>query len=562
MPRDKRCWVVTGALPALAALAPPHCSVTLLDENVEQIDFGLLDRFDVIGVTGMIVQRRRMREILQNLQSLPAMIVVGGPYASVAEDAFAGLCDVTFVGEAEHTWPAFLTALAAGEPTAKRYEQLERTDMRSVPVPRYDLLKADRYQMASLQFSRGCPFLCEFCDIITVFGRKPRAKSPEQMLAECEAVRRAGLRRCFLVDDNFIGNKKEARRLLVTLIAWQLRNNYPLEFYTEASIDLAEYPDLIELMVQANFNQVFIGIESPRAKSLAETRKVQNIRGDSMENKIRRIRDGGLVVQAGFIVGFDSDDESIFDEQFEFIQRTGIAQALVARLSPVPTTPLYARLAAEGRLDFADDEIVFRPMRMSRDALKRGHAELVRRLYEPDSYFGRLFAGYREIAGVSPSSRRAPSRRRAAKNCSRAVCCHGGHCSGIEARSCHAAGRNAEAAWWRLPARLVAAQPAARSRRHTVPRLCRHVRDPLAFLQYGATAARRYIRQRRSHRGICGRLAFWCFRSRPDQAAARCACGAGLPTPRSDRVDDYGDLWGRAACAVMVRPLGTIGNWG
>jgi hypothetical protein len=198
--------------------------------------------------------------------------------------------------------------------------------------------------------------------------------------------------------------------VLVALIAWQRSNGYPLEFYTEASIDLAEHPDLIELMVQANFNQVFIGIESPRAKSLAETRKMQNIRGDSLENKIRRIRDGGLVVQAGFIVGFDSDDELIFDEQFEFIQRAGIAQALVARLSPVPTTPLYARLKAEGRLDFADDEIVFRPKHMSRDALKQGHAGLMRRLYEPESYFGRLFAGYRE----SPDFRRRRAARPAA----------------------------------------------------------------------------------------------------------------------------------------------------
>jgi radical SAM superfamily enzyme YgiQ (UPF0313 family) len=410
MPRRKRSWVVTGALPSLAALAPPHCSVTLLDENVEQIDFGSLDRFDVIGVTGMIVQRRRMREILERLQGLPATIVVGGPYASVAEDAFTGVCDVRFVGEAEESWPAFLTALAAGEQVAERYEQPERSDMRRVPTPRYDLLKADRYQMASLQFSRGCPFLCEFCDIITVFGRKPRSKSPEQMLVEFEAVRRAGLRHCFLVDDNFIGNKKEARRLLVALIAWQRSNGYPLEFYTEASIDLAEHPDLIELMVQANFSQVFIGIESPRAKSLAETRKVQNIRGDNLENKIRRIRDGGLVIQAGFIVGFDNDDELIFEEQFEFIQRAGIAQALVALLSPVPTTPLYARLAAEGRLDFADDDIIFRPKRMSRDALKQGHAGLMRRLYEPENYFGRLFAGYRE----SPDFRRRRAARSAA----------------------------------------------------------------------------------------------------------------------------------------------------
>ncbi len=210
-PGNKRYSNVTGALPALAALTPPHCDITLLDENVEPIDFRALERYDVIGVTGMIVQGARMREILLELAKLPATVVVGGPYVSVSEATFAGLCDVRFIGEAEETWPAFLTALAAGEPTAARYEQAERTDMTKVPPPRFDLVKADLYQLASLQFSRGCPFLCEFCDIITVFGRRPRVKTAAQMIVEFEAVHRAGFTSCFLSDDNFIGNKKSGQ---------------------------------------------------------------------------------------------------------------------------------------------------------------------------------------------------------------------------------------------------------------------------------------------------------------------------------------------------------------
>jgi len=206
MPGDKRYWNVTGALPYLAALTPAHCQVTLIDENVEPIDFGALGAFDVVGVTGMNVQGARMREILKRLKALPCLVAVGGPYVSVAEEFFDGLCDVRFIGEAEETWPLFLTDLAAQRPVAARYEQAEKTEMARVPPPRFDLVKSKHYLMAPLQFSRGCPFLCEFCDIITIFGRKPRTKTPEQMIAEFEAVRAAGFRTVFLSDDNFIGN--------------------------------------------------------------------------------------------------------------------------------------------------------------------------------------------------------------------------------------------------------------------------------------------------------------------------------------------------------------------
>lgn len=394
MPGNKRYSNVTGALPALAALAPPHCDVTLLDENVEPIDFERLRRFDVIGVTGMIVQAARMREILIQLKKLPAKIVVGGAYVSVAEEWFEGLYEVKFIGEAEETWPAFLTSLAAGERVAERYEQSEKTDMRTVPTPRFDLLDTARYQMASLQFSRGCPFLCEFCDIITVFGRRPRVKSADQMIKEFEAVRSAGFRSCFLSDDNFIGNKKEAKILLRALIGWQKEHCYPLQFYTQASINLADDRELIDLMTAANFRNVFIGIELPRKELLAETRKVQNIAGDSIAAKVQRVRDGGLVVNGGFILGFDNDDELSFDEHFEFIQSSGIAQAAVGILTPIPRTPLYDRLQAEGRLDLTNSAVIFHPKQMTQETLKRRYADLTQRLYEPEAYFQRLFDGY------------------------------------------------------------------------------------------------------------------------------------------------------------------------
>jgi len=273
LPGDKRNIMVTGALPALAALAPDHCSVDLVDENVEPIDFAALEGYDVIGVTGMIVQHQRMREILLRIKDYPATIVLGGPYVSVAEGQFTGLCDVRFIGESEQTWPGFLLALGRGEDVLERYEQADRTDMSTVPPPRYELLKAERYVMATLQFSRGCPFMCEFCDIITIFGRKPRMKSPAQMIREFDAIRAAGFTRCFLVDDNFIGNKYKAKELLAALIQWQEANHYPLIFTTEASINLADDAEMMQLMVKANFRQVFIGIESPhRSRKPARSR--------------------------------------------------------------------------------------------------------------------------------------------------------------------------------------------------------------------------------------------------------------------------------------------------
>ena len=401
MGRKLKYSMANGALVTVAALVPSPHEVVLIDENIEPIDFQRLKRFDVIGLTGMVVQADRMFEILRQLQSLPAVIVGGGPLVTVREEAFEELCDVRFIGEAEQTWPAFLHALASGAPTESRYEQSEKTEMTTVPVPRFDLLPRGRYGTAPVQFSRGCPFLCEFCDIITIFGRRPRVKRPEQIIAELDAVLAQGFRGCFLVDDNFIGNKLEAKRLLPHIIHWQKQRGFPLEFVTEASINLANDPELIDLMVAANFRNVFIGIESPREASLIETRKHQNVHGESLLTKLERIHAHGLNISAGFIVGFDSDDQWIFDEQFEFIQQSGIPNLSISLLTPLPTTPLYDRLRDEGRLDFSDPDLIYIPKQMTREQLKSGFQHLLNRVFDVEAYFDRVFSGV-----ASPSQHR------------------------------------------------------------------------------------------------------------------------------------------------------------
>lgn len=392
-PGDKRSTMISGSLTAIAGLCGEH-RVYLLDENVEEIDWDSLRAYDIVGVTGMNVQKERMRQILLRLRELEIFSVVGGPLVSVQEEFFVDLCDTRFVGEAETTWPRFLDDYACGKPIENRYEQSQPTDMTLIPRPRYDHLKIDRYATGALQYSRGCPFECEFCDIIVIFGRKPRVKNPEQLVAELDDMRRAGFHSVFIVDDNFIGNKKKAKALLTKLIPWMEQHNYPLKLTTEASIDLANDAELLELMYRANFRSVFIGIETPRLESLNETKKYQNIRGDSLEAKLARIQNAGLDINAGFIVGFDNDDKEIFDDQFRFIQDNGITLAMVGMLQAIPKTPLYNRLQQEGRLVEEDPNCNFVPKQMSRTELRQGYWDLVKRLYTPEAYFDRYFKVY------------------------------------------------------------------------------------------------------------------------------------------------------------------------
>jgi radical SAM superfamily enzyme YgiQ (UPF0313 family) len=383
-----------ACLALLAALTPAGHTVTLVDENVEPIDYDLCARADIVALTGMIVQRFRMTEVLTDLKRRGCFTVVGGPWITVKD---GDLVDVAFIGEAEETWPRFLGEWAGGS-HGRRYEQTEKTDMSTVPVPRFDLLKMDDYAIGSIQFSRGCPFTCEFCDIIVVFGRKPRIKTSAQVVAELDALLGAGMDAAFIVDDNLIGNKKAIKEVLREVVAWQVRNAYPMTFLTEASIDLADDEDLMQLLVDANVRTVFIGIETPNEAALRETKKLQNIRkGASMLEKVHAIQRTGIEVWCGMILGFDSDDASIFDAQRAFLKEARIVNAMIGMLAAIPKTPLYSRLETAGRLDHADPPAFGTnviPLNLSRESLRDGYLSVIADLNQPCAYFDRLDALY------------------------------------------------------------------------------------------------------------------------------------------------------------------------
>ncbi len=393
----KRANLPVSCLALLAALVPDHHEVTLIDENVEDIDFDLIGKADLVCLTGMSIQGRRMGEIIEEVKARGVTVVVGGPMATVEPEQLEGLADVIFVGEADVTWPEFLRDWEQGRHRS-RYDQPEKTDVTKLPLPRIDLLKIDRYMFGSLQISRGCPFTCEFCDIIVTFGRKPRLKTSEQVLAELDSFRQAGLKIVFVVDDNLIGNKKAIKPILRDIVAWQQELAYPLTLFTEASLDLAEDDELMELMGLANFQSVFIGIETPNEESLRETKKHQNVRPNAgtLLERVYRVQQRGIDVWCGMIVGFDHDDPSIFKVMPEFLSEARISAALVGMLHAIPTTPLYDRLKKDGRIN--DDEATDRygtnviPLGMSREELRDGFVTVMQRAYTVDAYFERLDA--------------------------------------------------------------------------------------------------------------------------------------------------------------------------
>jgi radical SAM superfamily enzyme YgiQ (UPF0313 family) len=395
----KRANLPVACLALLAALVPDHHKVTLIDENVEDIDFDDLAGADLVCVTGMSIQGRRLIEIVEAAKARGVMVAVGGPMATVEPEAFEGLADVIFIGEADDTWPQFLREWEEGR-YKSRYEQPEKTEVTTLPLPRIDLLKIDRYMFGSLQISRGCPFTCEFCDIIVTFGRRPRLKSSEQVLAELEAFQRAGMKIVFVVDDNLIGNKKAIKPVLRDIVRWQQERAYPLTLFTEASLDLAEDEELMELMGLANFQNVFIGIETPNEDSLRETKKLQNVRPNAgtLLERVHRIQSHGIDVWCGMIVGFDHDDPSIFKVMPKFLSDARISAALIGMLHAIPTTPLYDRLKLAGRLNEDEDSDRFGtnvvPLGMSRETLRDGFVQVMKECYGPDAYFQRLDAQF------------------------------------------------------------------------------------------------------------------------------------------------------------------------
>ncbi len=346
-------------------------------------------------VSGMRVQKDDIREILLRARALGRRTMIGGPFASSEPELLLSLADHVVVGEPDEVFPEIAAEVECG--SAKRlYVIKDKPDVSKTPLPRFDLLKIEKYASMAIQFSRGCPFQCEFCDIITIYGRKPRTKRPGQLLAELEALYELGWReQVFIVDDNFIGNHKLALELAVELQKWQKSRGYPLMFYTEASIDLAERRELIEAMVKANFFYVFIGIESPSPKSLAEAKKFQNLRRDPLES-IRFIQSQGLWVTAGFIIGFDSDTEDIFEQQSDFIERAAIPWAMAGFLQAPPTTPLFDRMLKEGRLLMDStatsnfDPPNFRTL-LPLPVLLEGFRKILVSLYAPSAFYDRCY---------------------------------------------------------------------------------------------------------------------------------------------------------------------------
>ena len=393
-------------LVTVAALCPPTWTLRLLDHAFDEITDEDLRCADLVMVSAMQAQRADAVAILRRARALGTRTFIGGPWASSEPDVVQLEADHVMVGEAEDVFSAIAQALEDGT-AQSMYRVLDKPDISGSPIPRFDLLRREKYSSMPVQFSRGCPFQCDFCDIITIYGRKPRTKSSAQLIAELDRLRELGWRgEVFVVDDNFIGNRKNALQLVKELATWGDAHGRPFSYFTQASVDLADRPELLEGMVAANFIFVFLGIESPSAEALSGSKKFQNLRKDNLE-QVRVIQEKGLWVLAGFIVGFDSDDEAIFARQREFIERAAIAWAMVGMLQAPPTTPLYDRMKAEGRLIEESEATTnfsapnFRP-RMPLPTLLRGLSELLAGLYEPSAYFERALRSL-EVWKTKPS---------------------------------------------------------------------------------------------------------------------------------------------------------------
>jgi len=393
-----------AALPPLGlltvgAMLPPEWGKRLVDLNVRKLTDKDLAWADCAFISGMTVQEESARRVIARCKKADLKVIAGGPLFMIAHDQFEEV-DHFVLNEAEVTLPHFLSDLRTGR-LQRVYKTDELTDIRKTPVPLWALAERKRYASMSIQYSRGCPYDCDFCSVAALFGRRPRAKAAGQVVAELDSLYDGGWRGpVFFVDDNFIGNKKRLKtELLPALIEWQ-RRRPGIVFYTEASINLADDEELMRMMVDAGFDMVFVGIETPSEDSLNECCKRQNMGRDLVED-VKRMQRAGLQVQGGFIVGFDSDTPSIFSRQIDFIQKSGIVTAMVGLLQAPPGTRLYERLKREGRLlgktsgDNVDGTTNIIPT-MNLEILREGYKRILAQIYSPKHYYRRLKTFLRE----------------------------------------------------------------------------------------------------------------------------------------------------------------------
>lgn len=377
----------------VAAMLPSDWSLRVVDLNVKRLKDEDLRWADYVMISAMIVHRESVLAVAARCAAAGKRIIAGGPLFTTGHEGFPKI-DHFVLGEAEELMPQLVDDIRNGR-VQRVYRAAGWPDLKQTPAPRWDLVDLRQYVTMAVQFSRGCPFDCEFCDIIVMNGRVPRTKSAAQLVQELEELRMRGWREMvFLVDDNFIGDKRRTRELLREMVQWRKRTRPQMGFLTEASVNLADDPELCALMVEAGFSKVFVGIETPSTEALEECRKIQN-RGRDLVASVRTLQQHGLEVMGGFIVGFDSDKSDIFKRQFDFIQRSGVATAMVGLLTALPQTRLWRRLQKEGRLETESTgnntqaQINFKP-KLSREFLQSGYRDLMKKLYEPKVYYQRV----------------------------------------------------------------------------------------------------------------------------------------------------------------------------
>ncbi len=390
--RKKAAHVPLGLL-TVASMFPEDWDLRLVDANVEGVSDEVIQWADMVFIGAMIVQKESVRQIVARCRALGKLIVGGGPLFTSCPEGFDDV-DYLVLNEAEITLPLFLKDLIAGNPR-REYTTDERPDITSTPLPRWDLIDITLYASMSVQYSRGCPYDCEFCDIVNLNGRRPRVKSNDQMMREFEILYAMGWRgSVFVVDDNFIGNQSKVKSLLKTLKPWQEARDFPFALYTEASVNLAHDEELMKLMTSAGFDSVFLGLETPEDRCLAECGKHQNRSMDLLE-AVKTIQRNGMEVMGGFIIGFDNDPPNIFERQIEFIQNSGVVRAMIGLLEALPGTRLYRRLKEEGRLledcsgDNCDGAMNFIP-KMDPQLLRQRYNAVLNYLYSPKEYYTRV----------------------------------------------------------------------------------------------------------------------------------------------------------------------------
>jgi radical SAM superfamily enzyme YgiQ (UPF0313 family) len=400
---DRKAMLPPLGLATVAAILPQTWEFKLVDRNIRSVTEAEWEWADLVILSAMIVQKEDFLAQIQEAKRRGKRVAVGGPYATaLPHEAATSGADYLILDEGEITLPLFIDAIERGEMAGEFRAGGEKPDVTTTPIPRFDLLEFDAYDSLSVQFSRGCPFQCEFCDIIVLYGRKPRTKTPEQLLAELERLYELGWRRSiFMVDDNFIGNKRNVKLLLKELKPWMAAHNYPFRFNTEASVDLANDQELMDLMVDCNFNAVFLGIETPDEESLALTQKFQNTR-ESLSDSVDAIIKSGLRVMAGFIIGFDGEKAGAGDRIVRFVEKTTIPTAMFSMLQALPDTALLHRLKKEGRLLEQDSGMNqttlmnFIPTRPLED-IAREYVDAFWTLYDPASYLNRTYQHFLKL---------------------------------------------------------------------------------------------------------------------------------------------------------------------